>query len=93
MQVGKQQEELAPQSADAAQRFVTLKDKLSKEEYNFEHFRTQHLLSDAQATIEKRGIQPGEMAPDFELPRVGGGTLRLSDLRGKPVLLHFGSFT
>ena len=48
MQVGKQQEELAPQSADAAQRFVTLKDKLSKEEYNFEHFRTKHLLADMQ---------------------------------------------
>jgi len=50
-------------------------------------------LSDAQATIEKRGIQSGEMAPDFELTRVDGGTLRLSELRGKPVLLHFGSFT
>ncbi len=93
MQGTKQQEELATQGADAAQRFVTLKDKLSNEEYNFEHFRTKHLLSDAQATIEKRGIQPGEMAPDFELPRVGGGTLRLSDMRGKPVVLHFGSFT
>ncbi len=93
MQGTTRQEELATQGADAAQRFVTLKDKLSNEEYNFEHFRTKHLLSDAQATIEKRGIQPGEVAPDFELPRVGGGTLRLSDMRGKPVLLHFGSFT
>ncbi len=93
MQSTKQQEELTPQGTDAAQRFLTLKDKLSNEEYNFEHFRAKHLLSDAQATIEKRGVQPCKMAPDFELPRVGGGTLRLGELRGKPVLLHFGSFT
>ncbi len=93
MQSDTQKEELATRSTETTQRFVTLKDKLSSEEYNFEHFRTKHLLSDAQATIEKRGIQPGEVAPDFELPRVGGGTLRLSELRGKPVLLHFGSFT
>ena len=93
MQSTTQKEELATQSTETAQRFVTLKDKLSSVEYNFEHFRTKHLLTDALLTIEKRGIQPGEMAPDFELPRVGGGTLRLSDMRGKPVLLHFGSFT
>ncbi len=93
MQSTTQKEELATQSTEATQRFVTLKDKLSREEYNFEHFSTKHLLSDAQATIEKRGIPPGEMAPDFELARVGGGTLRLSELRGKPVALHFGSFT
>ena len=81
------------QSIEVAQRFVNLENKMSLDEYNFEHFRAKHLLSDAQATIEKRGIQPGEVAPDFELPRIGGGTLRLSELRGKPVLLHFGSFT
>ncbi len=28
-------------------------------------------------------------APDFALPRDGGGTVRLSDLRGKPVVLYF----
>ena len=33
--------------------------------------------------------QPGDTAPDFELPRDGGGTLRLSDMRGKPVVLYF----
>jgi hypothetical protein len=63
------------------------------EEYNFAHFQRKHLIEDSQATIERRGIAPGELAPDWELPRVGGGTVRLSDLRGNPVVLHFGSFT
>jgi peroxiredoxin Q/BCP len=31
----------------------------------------------------------GDMAPDFELPTNGGGTLRLSDLRGHRVVLWF----
>jgi hypothetical protein len=63
------------------------------DDYNFDHFRTTHILSDVQATLEKRGIQPGEEAPDFELPLVGGESLRLYDLRDKPSLLHFGSYT
>jgi thioredoxin-dependent peroxiredoxin len=33
--------------------------------------------------------QPGDIAPDFSLPRDGGGTLSLSALRGKPVVLYF----
>lgn len=33
--------------------------------------------------------EKGSKAPDFELPRDGGGTLRLSDLRGSPVVLYF----
>ena len=32
--------------------------------------------------------QPGAAAPDFELPTGGGGTLRLSSLRGKRVVLY-----
>jgi hypothetical protein len=63
------------------------------DDYNFEHFRARHLLADVEGTFRKRGIRPGTAAPDFELPRVGGGSLRLSRLRGKPTLLHFGSFT
>ena len=31
----------------------------------------------------------GDMAPDFELSTQGGGTLRLSDLRGRRVVLWF----
>ncbi|MEO9613129.1 MAG: peroxiredoxin [Nitratireductor sp.] len=31
----------------------------------------------------------GQQAPDFDLPRDGGGSLKLSDLRGKPVIVYF----
>jgi cytochrome oxidase Cu insertion factor (SCO1/SenC/PrrC family) len=78
---------------EAAQRFDTIDTKLSLEDYNYNHFRTKHYLLDAQGTITSRGLRPGETAPDFELPHVGGGSLRLSDLRGRPVLLHFGSYS
>lgn len=78
---------------EIAQRFAALGYRQPSAVYNFEHFRTQHLLSDVQATLEARGIQPGEQAPDFTLPRSDGGEVRLSALRGKPVLLHFGSPT
>ena len=33
--------------------------------------------------------EKGTIAPDFELPRDGGGSLRLSSLRGTPVVLYF----
>jgi peroxiredoxin Q/BCP len=36
-----------------------------------------------------RMIQPGEQAPDFELPDQDGDTVRLSDLRGGKVVLYF----
>lgn len=34
-------------------------------------------------------LSPGEPAPDFELTDGGGKTWRLSDLRGKKVILYF----
>src|SRR6476659_2623660 len=41
------------------------------------------------ANAVRTGFQPGEYAPDFELRSVGGPSVRLSSLRGKPVLLNF----
>ncbi len=34
-------------------------------------------------------ITPGEFAPDFELKDTEGNSVRLSDFRGKPVVLSF----
>lgn len=34
-------------------------------------------------------LTAGDMAPDFTLPRSGGGTLSLHDLRGHDVVLYF----
>ena len=78
---------------DVATRFAQLAHVEPLDDYNFRHVRTKHLAADGRRTAEGSGIMPGTLAPDFELPQVGGGTLRLSDLRGRPVLLHFGSFT
>jgi len=46
----------------------------------------------------ERGPSPGDPAPDFALPRLEAGApstdlVRLSDLRGRPVALAFGSYT
>ena len=74
-------------------RFNALEKKDKEEDYNFKHFTTSLLLEDGRRTVEARGILPGELAPDFELTEVGGGSLRLSELRGQPTILHFGSFS
>lgn len=34
-------------------------------------------------------LKEGDAAPDFTLPTDGGGKVRLSDLRGRPVVVYF----
>ncbi len=70
-----------------------LRNRSQLSEYNYEHFRPKHLLADLWKTIRGEGIQPGSEAPDFELESTEGERVRLSDLRGRPVMLRFGSFT
>ena len=60
---------------------------------NYAHYERKHQLADFTRTWRGQGIQPGEEAPDFELQSATGDRVRLSNLRGTPVLLHFGSFT
>jgi cytochrome oxidase Cu insertion factor (SCO1/SenC/PrrC family) len=63
------------------------------DEYNYAHYRAKHLLMNLWWTLRSRGIQPGQVAPDFELPSTDGERIRLRTLRGRPVVLRFGSFT
>jgi peroxiredoxin len=43
----------------------------------------------ARSKLNRSGLKAGAVAPDFLLPRVGGGELSLADLRGRRVLLVF----
>ena len=61
--------------------------------YNYPHFRTKHFLADVLHTMRGEGVQPGQRAPDFELETTDGERIGLHSLRGKPVVLHFGSYT
>ena len=38
---------------------------------------------------KSKTLQPGDKAPGFSLPTNGGGTVSLSDLKGKTVILYF----
>lgn len=81
----------SPPSADCGRgrraRMIDLLDP--KEDFHFRHFRMRHMV----AELLRGGLEPGREAPDFELPSTDGSTIRLSDLRGQPVLLHFVSYT
>jgi peroxiredoxin len=59
------------------------------EHFDYAHFRMRHML----AELLRPGLPPGSEAPDFELSSTDGVPLRLSALRGWPVLLHFVSYT
>src|SRR5512141_1671340 len=47
------------------------------------------LASRAHPTERIPVIEEGKPAPDFELETDDGATVKLSDLRGKPVVLYF----
>ena len=43
----------------------------------------------AKSRIKRDGLERGVEAPDFRLPRLGGGELSLAEFRGRPLLLVF----
>jgi hypothetical protein len=65
----------------------------SREEYNYDHFHPKYVLEDAKLAANPKGVTPGDVAPDFELRDTEGRLWRLSELRGKPVVLITGSAT
>ena len=44
-----------------------------------------------QFSLNRTSLKVGTLAPDFEAPSLSGGTVRLSQFRGEPVLLTFGT--
>jgi peroxiredoxin len=63
------------------------------DDYNYPHFRGRMLNKDLKLVQKPEGARAGELAPDFELRDVGGRRWRLGELRGKPIVLIFGSGT
>ncbi len=58
-------------------------------EYNYEVYTP----GGGSMALLKQVVHAGEPAPDFTLPILDGGSLTLSDLRGLPVVMEFGSIT
>jgi hypothetical protein len=86
------QEPVTPDSTSvSAQSPQESQEQLRK--YNYEHFWPKHLFADLWRSVRGEGLQPGTLAPDFELESTEGDWLRLSALRGRPVVVHIGSFT
>ena len=63
------------------------------DDYNYAHFRFHHLAADARGTARLQGPQPGSFAPDFTLRDTNDREWSLRQHRGRPLLLHFGSYT
>jgi hypothetical protein len=62
------------------------------DKYNYSSFDFKR--DDAEmAEWLRLGPPAGGIAPDFELDALDGGTVRLSALRGLPVVVEFGSYT
>lgn len=78
---------LADHGRGHAARLIQLLDPI--EDFNFRHFRMRHMV----AELLRPGLAPGSAAPDLELRSTDGTTVRLTDLRGQPVLIHFVSYT
>jgi peroxiredoxin len=68
-----------------------IEQKLVEEEepYIYDVTGDTNVKGGAIAPIESIGLEAGEAAPDFELETIDGEVLKLSDLRGKKVILNF----
>ena len=65
--------------------------KFLGEEYNFDVWDPTR--SEGRFEHFKTVSHAGDRASDFTLPTLDGGELTLSSLRGKPVMIEFGSIT
>lgn len=81
---------LAPISIYTPQESRAMAAKIDHERFVLEAMKREEIWS-LMHHDEQIGV--GELAPDFELRTVGGGTVRLSALRGKNVVLMFAAMT
>mgnify|MGYP000958664277 CR=1 FL=1 len=81
------------EQSDVKHVFETKTDRLGPDQYNYDRFTREIAVVDAKRTLYSKGIGPGCPAPDFELEDTDGNLVRLSDLRGKPVVLRFGNIS
>ncbi|HDX9578462.1 TPA: redoxin domain-containing protein [Bacillus pseudomycoides] len=49
----------------------------------------EHSTKNEKEVIAQNGIEIGKVAPDFELSKLDGTKVKLSDLKGKKVILNF----
>lgn len=64
---------------------------MSEAAYNYDTFRRAMVREDMHF---RGGSEPGQLAPDFDLPTIDGSRVRLSSHRGvRPVLIEFGSIS
>lgn len=64
---------------------------MAEETYNYDTFR-RHMMREHMHF--NGGPEPGQIAPDFDLPTISGTRVRLSEFRNRcPVLIEFGSIT
>ncbi|PSL28366.1 peroxiredoxin [Planomicrobium soli] len=54
-----------------------------------ESLETMSVGTDVEFLATKEGLAPGEVAPDFELTTLSGEAVKLSDYKGKKVILNF----
>ncbi len=64
----------------------------SETTYNYPAFSWE-LEEDELARWLADGPRTGEISPEFELTDLDGTTVRLSELRGRPVVIEFGSYS
>jgi peroxiredoxin Q/BCP len=57
--------------------------------YSFGYYSHESILNRQKECAVMAELQPGEMAPDFETTTDEGKTVKLSDYRGKRVVLYF----
>jgi hypothetical protein len=66
---------------------------MPSDDYNYTHYGRGQIVDELRLVLRWPPVRPGQPAPDFDLPAVGDGRMRLAELRGRPVLVHFGSYT